>query len=287
MEKFPKVSIIVLNYNGKNCIEKTLKSVYRVNYPDFNVVLVDNNSTDGSLEFIRRNFPKIGIIKNDQNLGFSAGNNIGIKYALERGADYILLLNYDTEVKSNFLLHLIKTMQSDKKNGIGSPVIFKGKNKDIWFSGGKIGWIKMKTFHQTKKIVKDYFNSDYISGCSMIIKKDVFEKIGLLDEDFFLYWEDADFSLRTKKAGFKLVVSAKSEVFHMEKSQERMEKKIYWLVISGLIFFKKNTPLFLKPWILFYMLIRKIKNKRDVKNKKGDLISESVGKAYADFKCVE
>lgn len=283
MENFPKVFIIVLNYNGKDCLKKTLNSVFQINYPNFEVVLVDNNSTDGSLEMARSVFPKMNFIKNSQNVGFSAGNNVGIGYALERRADFVLLLNYDVQVRSDFLLHLMETMESDKKNGIGSPIIFKDGTNNIWFSGGKIKWLQMKAIHETKNQEKDYYGSNYISGCAMIIRKEVFKKIGMLDENFFLYWEDADFSVRAKKAGFRLVVSVKSKIYHAEKSQENKDKKIYWLVISGLIFFKKNTPLFLRPWNIFYLAIRKIKNKRDIKFRKNST-NESVRKAYADFK---
>lgn len=286
MENFPKVSIIILNYNGKDCLKKTLSSVLKINYPNFEVVLVDNNSIDGSLEMAKGLFPNVNIIKNSQNVGFSAGNNVGIEYSLERGADFVVLLNYDTEVKNSFLFRLIESMEENPKNGVGSPVIFKNKEEEVWFSGGKIDWFRMKTNHVTKPIREDYLNSDFISGCSMIIRAEVFKEVGLLDEDFFLYWEDADFSVRAKRAGYRLMVSAKSQIFHFEKSQEKKENKVYWLVISGLIFFKKNCPLWLKPWIFFFIIIRKIKNKIDLRLRKNS-INEAVKKAYQDFRYVK
>ncbi|MFZ2975158.1 MAG: glycosyltransferase family 2 protein [Candidatus Moraniibacteriota bacterium] len=281
----PKVFIIILNYNGQNFLKKTLASVFQVDYPNFEIVLVDNNSKDGSFEEARRVFPKIACIKNSENLGFSAGNNIGIEYALERLADYILLLNYDTTVRKNFLRPLVDLMEGDEKTGISSPVIFEGESSNIWFSGGKIDWFKMKTEHKKESIKENNFQSDYIAGCAMMIKKEVFKKIGLLDEDYFLYWEDADFSVRAKRAGYKLAVCARSQISHLEKSQEKKANKIYWLVLSGLIFFKKNSPTYLQPWIFFYVLLRKIKNKRDIKRQKTSF-NESVQKAYRDFKKV-
>jgi GT2 family glycosyltransferase len=290
MEQFPKIFIVILNYNGKNFIKKTLTDVFKINYPNFEVVLVDNNSNDGSFELIKSNFSKIALIKNSTNLGFSGGNNIGIEYALERGADFVLLLNYDTEVEKNFLFPLVEIMEKDKKVGLASPVIFEKNSKKIWFSGGKISWLKMKTYHTRKPISKNFFNSDYISGCSMLIRKKVFEDIGLLDDTFFLYWEDADFSLRAKKAKHKMVVCPKSKIYHLEKSQENIENKTYWLVISGLIFFKKNSPFFIRPWIFLYFRMRKIKNYFDIKSEKEEKelsIKRSVQKAYKDFKYVE
>ncbi len=286
MNNFPKVSIVILNYNGKQFILEVLNSVLKINYPNFEVVLVDNGSTDGSLELVKKSFSKIVFIKNSENIGFSAGNNIGIKYSLERGAKYVLLLNYDTQVKRNFLVNLVAIMERDKKIGISSPIIFKNKSSQLWFAGGKINWLKMKSRHQTKMIKTNYKKSDFISGCAMLVKREVFQEVGLLDEDFFLYWEDVDFSVRAKRKGFNLLVSPKSQIYHFEKSEERNKIKVYWLVLSGLIFFKKNTPLVFKPWIFSYTLIRKIKNWRDFKfhpQKTAKLIK----KAYQDFKYVK
>ena len=279
----PKIFLIILNYNGENCLPKTLAGVFKINYPDSEIVLVDNNSTDGSFEAAKINFSKIVFIKNSQNLGFSAGNNVGIKYALERGADYILLLNYDVETERGFLAPLVEAMEKDKNIGISSPLILESDKRTVWFSGGKINWLAMKTEHKKNNITQNYFGSDYISGCAMLIKKEVFKKIGLLDEDYFLYYEDADFSCRAKKAGYKLLVSPKSRIVHLEKSELKKESKIYWLVVSGLIFFRKNTPLLLKPYIFLYVFLRKLKNKFDLKVHKNKL-APIVQKAYKDFK---
>jgi GT2 family glycosyltransferase len=110
--------------------------------------------------------------------------------------------------------------------------------------------------------------------------------VGLLDEDFFLYWEDADFSVRVKKEKYKLVVCHQSRIRHFEKSQEKKANKLYWLVLSGLIFFQKNTPFYLRSWIFFYILGRKIKNWKDRKKKK-TLINDAVQRAYQDLKYVK
>jgi len=283
MQNFPKVSIIVLNYNGKDFIKKTLMSVFNLNYPNFETILVDNASTDGSLEMLRGFFPNLLIIKNNVNKGFSGGNNEGIKYVLERKADFILLLNYDTEVEKSFLTNLIFSAQKSEKIGLVSPIIFSKNSSKIWFSGGKIDWMRMKTIHEREKRTHDYAKSDYLTGCSLLIKTEVFKKIGLLDEDYFLYWEDADFSVRAKKAGYDLVVSSKSRIFHFEKSEKsgNKENKIYWLTLSGLIFFQKNAYFWQKIWLIPYFLVRKTKNYFDLK--KGKNTAKIVKKAYDDF----
>ena len=282
-----KVNVVILNYNGKDVLKRCLSSVFRLDYPDFEVVVVDNNSKDGSLEEAKNDFSRTTFIKNEENVGFSAGNNVGIKYSLEKQAKYILLLNNDTEVDRKLLSKLVGIMEAEKQIGIISPVITEGDEDGIWFSGGRIDWMKMKAVHDEipkESAGKDFFGTGFVSGCAMLVRRDVFQKAGLLDEDFFLYWEDVDFSLRAKRAGFDLAVSPLSKVKHFEKSEKNKAIKVYWLVVSGLLFFRKNTCFYLKPWIFFYKIIRKIKNKRDIEKNPQDPIALSVKKAYRDFK---
>jgi len=283
MEKYPKVFVVVLNFNGRDVIKRCLNSIFKSGYPDFEVVLVDNNSPDDSFEIARVNFSRANFIKNEENLGFSAGNNVGIRFALERRADYIFLLNNDTEIEPDCLGRLVEAAEKiGEKAGIVSPVIFKGDSREVWFSGGKINWLRMKTEHYGEIKTQEFYESGFISGCAMLIRREVFKSIGLLDEDYFLYWEDADFSFRAKKAGFANYIVSSAWLYHFEKSEERIKNKTYWLVISGLVFFKKNTPWWLKPWIKVYVLARKIKNLLDVKFKKNEM-AVIVRKAYKDF----
>ncbi len=265
------------------CLKGCLSSLFCVDYPNLEVVVVDNNSQDGSLEMAKLNFPKATFIKNDQNLGFSAGNNVGIKYSLERMADFVLLLNNDTEVKKDFLRQLIVSALENKEAGLLSPQVFSGNNEEIWFSSGKIDWLRMKALNGRELIRGNYSGSDFVSGCAMLIRADVFAKIGLLDEDFFLYWEDVDFSVRAKRAGFSLIVVATSHIYHLEKSEENRSKKTYWLVLSGLLFFRKNTLRHLRFHVFVYILLRRVKNWNDVRKNRTEM-NLAVQKAYLDFK---
>lgn len=283
MSSCPKIFIVILNYNGKDVIKNCLTSVFKNDYPNFEVVVVDNNSSDGSFETAKTGFSKATFIKNGENLGYSAGNNVGIRFALERMADYVLLLNNDTEVEKDFLTKLADVAEKNEKNGIVSPVIFNGHTRQVWFSGGEISWLTMKAVHTQKTLDKNYYETGFATGCAMLVRTAVFKEVGLLDEDYFLYWEDADFSWRAKKAGFKIIVVAGSWVYHFEKSKAKLKQKTYWLVISGLIFFQKHTPLLLRPWIKFYVLLRKLKNKADLKKGSNEM-AETVRKAYADYK---
>lgn len=286
MKSFPKVFIVILNYNGKEIIRRCLSSVFKVEYSNFEVVVVDNCSTDGSFELAKTHFGKASFIRNQANLGFSAGNNIGIRFALERRADYVLLLNNDTEVEKEFLLKLVEASESESRIGVAGPVVFDANSREVWFSGGVIDWWRMKAVHCRDIDTAEQKESQFISGCSMLIKAEVFKKIGLLDERFFLYWEDVDFSLRSRMKGYKNVVVRSSWIYHFEKSEQVREQKVYWLVLSGLLFFRKHTPWFFKPWIIFYLTLRKTKNVIDIAIGRGNM-AKIVQKAYRDFKHAE
>jgi GT2 family glycosyltransferase len=125
------------------------------------------------------------------------------------------------------------------------------------------------------------YETGYLTGCALFAPKEIFERVGLFDERFFLYYEDADFSVRAKKIGYKLLVVPKSVVVHGEQSVDNKEK-IYWLVLSGLRFFEKHTSWYLRPWIWLYILLRKMKNKTD--KKKGKKEAFLVASAYEDFR---
>ena len=283
--KKPKVFIIILNYNGGDDLIKCLDSVYKLSYLNKEVVVVDNDSGDDSFEFARKKFRTFNFIKNRKNFGFAKGNNVAIRWALEKMADFIFLLNNDAQIEKDALDKMVRVMQRNKELGIVSPIIYKNNKKEVWFAKGKINWLKMRTEHISPgkhDLNLPFYNTDYITGCAMLIKSEVFAKIGLFDERFFLYYEDADLSYRAEKKGFALGIVCNARVYHLEKSLEN-QKKIYWLVLSGVLFFKKNTPRHFKIWTFFYLLARKIKNIIDVQAKKTKE-SLQIREAYKDVK---
>lgn len=278
----PKVFIIILNYNGKDTIRKCLDSVFYSDYPNLEVVLVDNNSDDGSLEIAKNAYPKFHFIKNEKNAGFSQGNNIGIRFALEKMADYVFLLNNDATLEKNTLSILIQEAEKSEA-GVFSPLIFD-RNGKIWFSRGKIKWSRMRNIHLRNQPKNETpYSTEYVTGCAMLVKKEVFKKIGLLSDNYFLYYEDADFSLRAKKGGFGCRVVPGARVIHFEKSENDLSGKIYWLVISGLIFFGKNAPFFWKIWTGPYKYLRRVKNVIDNFNEKNKY-APIIKKAFEDYK---
>lgn len=265
------VYIIVLNWNGKDDTIECIKSLREINYDNYKIIIVDNGSEDNSVLEIKKIFPEIKIIENKENLGFAGGNNVGIKYAVENKADYVLLINNDTTVDENFLSELIGKGESDQKIGaLGSKIYFHSEPNRIWFAGGKVNWLKNKGTHiGLDEIDNGQYNkageTDYLTGCCLLIKREVIEKIGVLSEDYFLYYEDTDFSLRVKNAGYKIIYVPKSKIYHKisRSTKPGSSNYIYYQVRNGLVMAKRNGSFLNKtaiyPYCVFLFLKQIIK----------------------------
>lgn len=258
-----KVFVVIVNYNGGRLLNRALKSVYALRTDHVEVVIVDNASRDGSLEMCRKSFSRAHTICNTENVGFSSAANIGIRFSLEHNATHILLLNPDAYIAADILTHLLAAMRDDEHIGIASPVIFKGKTKKIWFSGGRVSFMRFRATHNDGMYqvgMKCPYNTQYITGCALFAKKEVFKDVGLFDERYFLYYEDADLSLRAHHKGFLCTIVPQAHAWHDEVSEDENQKKIYWLVLNGLRFFQVHTPFFIKPWFYLHLFLRRLKN---------------------------
>lgn len=219
-----KVEIIILQYNNSGDTLKCLESVNKLNYSDFGVVVVDNNSQPEHIERAKNKVAELGsrfyFLQSDNNLGYSGGNNLGIKRALENSADYILILNNDTTLPPDTLSRLVKRANESDFIGILTPALDEG---DKVAYGGKIKWLASELAHNYQfdkpEIGPDIWGTNiYIPGTAMLIKRKVFEKIGFLDERYFLYFEDADFSVRAANAGLKLIICPEISIKHLVSS---------------------------------------------------------------------
>ena len=215
-----KVAIIILNYkNSKDTIE-CVESLEKIKYKNFEIIIVDNDSRDESIETLRSYFKdKHIVLESNKNGGFAYGNNIGIKYALENGADYILLINNDTTVEENFLDVLVETAEKDKNIGITTGLImnYYDRNK-IWYNGGEIDWNKFYGYHLNERgnfsTVEEIKEITFATGCLMLIRKEVFETVGLLPEEYFMYYEDVDFCAKLADNGYKIIYNPRSVIYH-------------------------------------------------------------------------
>lgn len=226
MELLNKVAIIILNWNSYEDTYECLKSIENLDFKDFTVFLVDNNSQDNSFEKLKNAYAhknefnfNIEFIENNENLGFAGGNNQGIKKAYDQGYQYFWLLNNDTIVEKSSLSALINVFKLDKDIGIvGSKILYYSTNK-IWFAGGKINYFTGATKHiGIKEEDLGQYNTlcevDYITGCSLCFSRSMLEKTGYMIEDYFLYYEETDWNIRAKKHGFKIVYTPESVVYH-------------------------------------------------------------------------
>lgn len=284
MAAIPKVGIIVLNYNGKNCLSACLRSLNRLEYSNREIIIVDNCSSDDSLLTAERMFPQHTFVRNTKNEGFAKGMNIGIRLALARGAEWCWLVNYDAETDPVALTQLIAEAQKHPEAGLLSPVIYEKESARPWFAKGEIDFFRMRAIHgqpNQEESSSESYRSEFLTGCALLIKKELIETIGFLDERFFLYYEDADYSLRATQAGFTCLVVPRASVWHSEESLLR-SGKTYFLVYSGLLFFEKHASFLLRPYFFAYVTIRRVKNRFDLMWKKTSDALETK-RAYEDY----
>jgi GT2 family glycosyltransferase len=256
------VYIITLNWNNEGDTIECVKSLEKIDYGNYKIIVIDNGSSDESVFKIKKQFFEIKIIENKNNLGFAGGNNAGIKYAINNGADYVLLINNDTTVEENFLDKLVEFGDSDKKIGIlGSKICYYDNPSIIWSAGGKVNWLKNKGSHiGLDEIDKGQFDKirevGYLTGCCVLIKREVFEKIGALSEDYFLYYEDTDFALRAKNAGYKSIYVPSSKIYHKvsRSTKSGSSSYIYYHTRNGLVMSRRNGSLANKIILYFYCL---------------------------------
>lgn len=219
----PLVCIIILNWNSGQDTLACIESLKITTYSNSRVVVVDNASTDGSPEKIGQEFPEVGLIRNQENLGYTGGNNTGIEHAMSHGADYVWLLNSDTVIAPYCLDHLVKRAEERATAGLFSPVVYYVEQpKRIQFAEEHVSLSNMEKssggyweIKPGEKVV------DLLPGTAILIKRAVIEKIGLLQDELFAYWEDTDYCIRAAKAGFENVVVESAAVYH--KHQLRAE----------------------------------------------------------------
>ncbi|MFX1329788.1 MAG: glycosyltransferase family 2 protein [Promethearchaeota archaeon] len=216
--KEPLVSVIILNYNGRPHLKDCFNSLYNLDFDldKVELILVDNNSQDDSLEFMENNYKDVKLIKLKKNYGFASGNNIG---ARKSNGKYIILLNNDTTVDKNWLSELVKVADSSKEIGIVASKIYYFNEKNIIDFAGSYGDRCLRTNHAGRnkpdsKAHSIQRNILYPCGASMLIKKELYSKIGLFDPAYFIYCEDLDVGIRSWICGYKVVIAPQSKIWH-------------------------------------------------------------------------
>jgi GT2 family glycosyltransferase len=216
----PKVTVIIPNWNGVDRILKCLDSLLNVDYSNFDVLVVDNDSKDGSPDVIAESFPNVHIMRNLENLGFAEGCNVGIRQAMKDGSAYVWLLNNDMLVDSQSLRSLVRAAERDDSIGMTGSKIYNHDDPDIVCCAGMtIDWFRGETYpigwnQRDEGQFDSCYDVEGLEGCSLLIKRRVCEEVGLMDKDYFLYAEEIDWCVRTRRKGFRCTFVPDSIVFH-------------------------------------------------------------------------
>jgi GT2 family glycosyltransferase len=245
----PKVGIVVLNWNAFELTVECIESLYDLEYPEFEFYIVDNASTDGSFEKLSKKFKDSEVILNPSNLGYAGGVNAGIKKALDNNCSYVWLVNNDAKIiNSSALSALVTACEKDKTIGAAGSLI-KYPSGEIQFSGGKIQLPMVKGTHFEEQLT-EIVETEYVTGCSLLIPKQVVQQIGLISEEYFLYYEDADYCRRIKEAGYKCVVVPGSLLEHELGGTSKKSPSLNYVYYN-----LRNRFLFSYRWLNKFQLI--------------------------------
>ncbi len=223
------MAVVVLNWNRAEDTAECLTSLRDSTYPRLVTLVVDNGSTDDSVKLLANRFPEPTLLQNQTNLGYAEGNNGGIRWALAAGADYVLLLNDDARVDPDAVWGLVKVAEADPHIGIAGPKIYYWDQPEaVWFAGGVLDWRTGYATHLCDGPPSPY-DTDFVTGCVMLVRARLFEEIGLFDPRFFLYYEDTDLCLRARRAGWRTVVVPAAGAWHkIRASGEAAARSSYY-----------------------------------------------------------
>ena len=271
--KSPKIFILIVNYNGFEDTVNCLASLRKVHYPNFDILVIDNASTNDSIKEISRwldstSLPytvfdgssqftikhKVTLITSRNNLGFGGANNVGIKIALKQKVPFVLLLNNDTVVEPDFLDHMIETIRSSDRIGIVGGKIYHMSDKEkIWYCGGWIDYIRGCAYH-VEKDLSGKIETTLVTGCLALLNLEAVKTVGIFDERFFLNIEDWDLSFRMRQAGWKLIVDTDAIIYHRISGSIGGPKSLrnqYYFHRNRLLFFYKHLHKIHKMFFFF------------------------------------
>ncbi len=280
------VAIIVVNWKNYDDTQDCLKSLHQTKNTDLSIIVVDNESQKESAEKLKSNFPNITLLPQKKNLGFTGANNIGIKYGLTLNAEYIMLLNNDTIAPKNFIDPLLMTLHSNPHIAAVQPkIMFHNNLNKVWNAGGIYYPLNASTriigHNQTDTEKYNEFKYvDWITGCCILLKSEIITEVGLLNEHFFAYYEDVDWSLRIRKLGYLLAYNPTLPIYHKigasSKNKKKMEEGflspfVHYLNIRNHIFLARlhargihaiNAHLYLLLKIISYSVYFILKRRR-------------------------
>jgi GT2 family glycosyltransferase len=243
----PLVAIIVLNWNSYEDTLACLDSLAKIDYPNYQLVLIDNGSEDESVAKIQTAYPDLPLEVTGENLGFVGGNNLGMQMAEKLGADYMLLLNNDTEVDPQFLNLMVAAAEADAQVGVVGPTIYYyDEPKVMWSAGGEIDWPRGDTsMVGLNQADEGQFGDeprpvDFVTGCAFLIKAPVVQQVGMLDPRFFAYFEETEWCVRVQRAGYRILHVPQAKIWHKISIVQRDATPyvVYYMTRNRLLFLK-------------------------------------------------
>ncbi len=246
----PQVVVVVLNWNGREDTLACLRSLARVDHPDFEVLVVDNGSVDGSEAAIRAAYPDLPFLQTGSNLGFAGGNNAGIAWALRRGARFVLLLNNDTEVEPDFLRAMTDAASADGVGIVGATIAYADRPDRLWAFGGgyfdvATGWVRhVQRIVDPATLRPHGTRHFYVTGCTMLLRRELLETVGGLDESYFHFCEDVDLCLRAEAEGWRATVAPAARLIHKVSATTRVASPafLYYNLRSRLSLVRRHGP---------------------------------------------
>lgn len=258
MSESPLVYIILVTWNHWSVTAVCLPLLQQLTYPRYRLLVVDNGSTDQTVAHIRAEYPTIELIENGRNLGFAAGCNVGMRHAMAQGADYVLLLNNDTQFEPDFLAQLMHAVADLPQLGMAAPALaYEGEPQKLWFTGSQrhpwtLEAVDFGHDGPRRHTQPDQQHEvDYIFGTVMLLPTAVLAQLGLFDEAYFMYYEDMDLCLRLQAAGYKLYYIPSVRIQHsISASTDTLSsKRYYYKACSSVIFFRKHGR-YGRGWII-------------------------------------
>lgn len=265
-----KLDVIILNYNNDidtiECVESLNDVKHNCKSVDIKIILVDNASERDCIgrikQYVERD-SEIEFIQSNNNLGYAGGNNLGIKRALEHGADYVCLLNNDVIVNDTFYEDSIKMLEEDESIYFSGPVILEYKTKTIQYAGGRINLWFLRNFGINRGEIfqpsKEIIECDYVGGACLFFRPKTVLEIGLLPENYFLFWEETEWCMRARKKRKKCVCVKNNYIEHKGSAtiKKIMGMEEYYMERNRIVFSKRNDPLVLRRWFaILYLFIK-------------------------------
>jgi GT2 family glycosyltransferase len=246
-DKIPRVGIVIPAWNALDYTLACLDSLKRLDHPSVEVILVDNGSTDGTSERVAAAHPDVTVLRNEQNRGFAHACNQGLAEAFGRGCDYAFLLNNDTIVAPDLLTELLRVASAHPNAAMFGPrICYASQPEKPWFTGMRfprpIYIVRTQPQHQVQSAVPAPV--DFISGCGMLIARRLYERIGGMNEAYFMYYEDLDYCLTARKAGFDILYVPDARMWHavsVSSGGKDSPLKQYFQVKSAIIFTRRHT----------------------------------------------